>query len=70
VGAGIEYAFSGPWSAKLEYDYVGLGTRNLTFVSVAPPFKFTEDVRQNLQEVKFGINYRFGGFGGPLVTKY
>jgi outer membrane immunogenic protein len=70
VGVGAEYAFMGPWSAKLEYDYIGLGTRNLTFVDAPPSTgRFTEDVRQNLQLVKFGVNYRFG-LGGPLFSKY
>jgi outer membrane immunogenic protein len=32
AGFGIEYAFLNNWSAKLEYDYMDFGTKNLTFV--------------------------------------
>jgi outer membrane immunogenic protein len=63
LGAGVEYSFTGPWSGKLQYDYIGLGTRNVKFTS-APGF--TEDIRDNLQVVKVGINYRFG-WGGPVA---
>ena len=70
VGAGIEWAFAPNWSAKLEYNYLGLDDR--TFVvpagTVPPLFlageTFTQSNR-NIQMVKVGINYRFnwGGSG-------
>ena len=31
VGAGIEHALDAHWSAKIEYDYLDLGTKNYTF---------------------------------------
>jgi outer membrane immunogenic protein len=69
VGIGAEYAFAGPWSAKLEYDYVGLGTQNVgKFIATPSGAPFTEDIRQNMQLVKFGVNYRFGS--GPIATRY
>jgi outer membrane immunogenic protein len=30
AGAGIEWAFANNWTAKLEYDYVGLGDTSIT----------------------------------------
>ncbi|MGP0090555.1 MAG: outer membrane protein [Xanthobacteraceae bacterium] len=67
LGAGLEYSFKGPWSGKVEYDYLGLGTRNVKFTN-APGF-FTEDVRDNAQVVKLGINYRFG-WGAPAAPNH
>jgi outer membrane immunogenic protein len=58
----LEYAFASAWSVKLEYDYIGFGTRNVgTFVATPSGTPFTEEIRLNLQIVKGGINYRFGG---------
>ena len=59
VGVGYEYAFAGNWSAKVEFDYLGLGTERITLASVGGvPRAF--DVEQDIMLVKVGINYRFG----------
>jgi outer membrane immunogenic protein len=59
LGAGLEWAMFGNWSVKLEYDYLDLGSRTLTLTdSVLPAVSPSISVRIN--EVKFGINYRFG----------
>ena len=34
-GTGVEHAFFGNWSAKVEYDYLDLGTRSLHFPGLA-----------------------------------
>ena len=62
VGAGLEYAFLGNWSARLEYDYMDIGTERLRFSSAALPVlvNFPLDVEQRLHAVKFALNYRFG----------
>jgi outer membrane immunogenic protein len=49
VGGGVEFAFAGPWSAKLEYLYVDLGNTNVGAENV--------DFRTNI--VRAGINYKF-----------
>ena len=36
AGAGLEYAFLGPWSAKIEYLYADLGSATAVLPSVAP----------------------------------
>ncbi len=53
VGAGVEYAFAGPWSAKLEYLYIDSGTQSATVLGV------TENVRIKNNVVRAGLNYRF-----------
>ena len=32
AGVGVEWALWDDWSVKLEYDYYGFGTRNVTFI--------------------------------------
>lgn len=55
VGGGIEYAFLGPWSAKLEYLYSDLGTASCSAATcgVDTNVDFTASM------VRAGINYRF-----------
>jgi outer membrane immunogenic protein len=67
IGAGVEGAIGGNWTAKLEYLYVDLGTVNNTFAGVAPfaPLATSSHVTDNI--VRAGINYRFAG---PVVAKY
>jgi outer membrane immunogenic protein len=60
VGAGIEWAFARNWSARLEYDYYGLGTRTIL---IDPANLGHVDVKQNAQTVKLGVNFHV--WGGP-----
>ena len=55
LGAGVEYAFMGPWSAKLEYMYVDLGTSTCS----ASTCGVATDVTFKANIVKLGVNYRF-----------
>jgi outer membrane immunogenic protein len=63
-GVGIEWAFSGNWSARFEYDFVGL---NQTFTLPTPAGglptsdQFTGNTR-SIQLVNAGLNYKFGGW--------
>jgi outer membrane immunogenic protein len=67
VGGGSEWVLSGPWTAKLEYLFVDLGTIGNTFTAggVVPTVVETSHVRDNI--VRIGLNYRFGG---PVVARY
>ncbi len=53
VGGGIEYAFWGNASVKLEYLHLDTGTITTTF----PPLSLTSRIQDNV--VRGGINYRF-----------
>jgi outer membrane immunogenic protein len=61
VGGGIEHAFAPNWSAKIEYNYVNLGTTsgNFNFTGAAASLTFQQNVEHKLQIVKVGANYRF-----------
>jgi outer membrane immunogenic protein len=69
AGFGIEYAFLNNWSAKLEYDYMDFGSRNLTFngtpclLSTAAICVNNTSVRETVSVVRAGVNYRFN-WGG------
>jgi outer membrane immunogenic protein len=65
VGAGFEYAFAPHWSAKIEYNYVDLGTTTEKFNIFAAgigggSITAMEDIHHTLQIVKVGASYRFG----------
>lgn len=56
VGGGVEFAIAGPWTAKVEYLYVDLGSANCGFSCGA----FTPDnVDLKTNIVRGAINYKF-----------
>lgn len=59
VGAGLEYALDDNWSAKIEYDYLGFGAQNMNFTT--PLESVSSNASLNAQELKAGLNFRFGG---------
>jgi outer membrane immunogenic protein len=62
AGVGLEYAFLGNWTTKIEYLHVDLGSANCS-AACAPPLsaKFTAEV------VRLGLNYKFAG---PIFSRY
>lgn len=64
IGGGFEYSFLRNWSLFVEYNFIDLGSRHITvnYVTnnpgIANPYGY--DVKQNLQTVLVGVNYRFG----------
>jgi outer membrane immunogenic protein len=63
VGGGVEVAVGGNWSVKAEYNYMDFGKERVTL----GPLIF--DIDQQIQVVKFGVNYRFGA-AAPVVARY
>jgi outer membrane immunogenic protein len=61
AGGGLEWGFAPNWSALVEYDHYGFGTKNLTFFDTVHGFTFVFGVKQDIDVVKLGINYRFSG---------
>jgi outer membrane immunogenic protein len=60
AGVGLEYGITRNWSAKIEYDYLSFGAQPLSLSTVTPT-TFASSAGLNIQEVKAGINFRFGG---------
>jgi high affinity Mn2+ porin len=57
AGAGFEFAVSGNWSAKVEYDYIDLSRRNYDLSEFGLP---NVGVDPKIQLIQLGLNYRFG----------
>lgn len=60
AGGGVEWAFTNNWTARVEYDFVGLNNQSLT---VPAGFPAAGDVitthNRNVQMVTVGVNYLF-----------
>lgn len=67
IGGGLEYAINRNFSVKAEYNFMDFGSGRTTIVGA--PTIFVEPKRE-IQVVKFGFNYRFGGSAAPVVAKY
>jgi opacity protein-like surface antigen len=79
VGAGLEYALVGNWSARLEYDFLSFGDHDLATPQASPiampdfpgilgssaPDGRRASVDQDVHAIKLGLNYRFGSGAGP-----
>ena len=67
VGLGVEWAFAGNWSARAEYDYIGLQNRSVTIAGTSGPgaAAFNGDTininNRNISMLTAGLNYKFGG---------
>lgn len=68
VGAGGKWAFMDNWFVNVEYDYMDFGTHSASLpgtvtgasVTAAQAAQtFTPSYRQNISEVKAGLNYKF-----------
>jgi outer membrane immunogenic protein len=67
-GVGLEYGLTQDWSAKVEYDFLGFGTSNVNMpgtlcqqgtLTCAQVPRQTMAIHQDLQLLKFGVNYHF-----------
>jgi outer membrane immunogenic protein len=61
VGVGLSWMFARNWDLWVEYDYMGLGTKNVTFIGegINSGILLGVDVKQNVSKVLVGIDYRF-----------
>ena len=67
VGVGVEYAFTDNWSAKIEYNYMDLGSDALRFADTSGTVFMDTNIRERVNVVKVGVNYRFGV--SPILIK-
>jgi len=67
VGLGVEYAFTDNWTAKLEYNYMDLGNYALNFNEATTSVYLNSNVRERVNLVKVGVNYRIGV--NPILIK-
>ena len=65
VGGGLEYAFAGNWTAKVEYLYVDLGKFDCGPTCFAGAAVNNVSFKENV--VRLGLNYKFSG---PVFSRY
>jgi len=84
VGAGVEYALTGNWSARLEYDFLGFGGHDIPTPNAVPfempgllgiagssaPDGRSASVSQGVHVAKLGVNYRFGDNPTPGSSEW
>jgi outer membrane immunogenic protein len=67
IGAGGAYSMNPHWSVFVEYNYIDIGSHNITVqytcggapCAPAPWFPYTFKDTQNLQTISLGVNYKF-----------
>ena len=69
AGAGIEFAIAGPWSGRIDYQYVDLASHGFLNETIAPPLT---SVDPHLHMIKAGLNFRpfaTASTDGPVFAK-
>ncbi len=69
LGVGLEYGFTPNWSIGVEYNHLFMGDRDITFNRVNAGTR-TVHIEQDVDIGLIRLNYRFGGWGGPMVARY
>jgi outer membrane immunogenic protein len=65
AGVGVEWAFAGNWSARAEYDFIGLQNQSVTVAGGGPFAGDTININnRNISMFTAGLNYKFGGWWG------
>lgn len=59
-GAGIEYALTNHWTTTVGYNYIYLPSISMTYPEIALLNQQSYSVRQHLNVVKVGVDYKFG----------
>jgi outer membrane immunogenic protein len=63
LGGGVEYAFNANWTFKGEYQYINLGSTNISAVEhrLGNPTSYTVNtkLRSDFHTVRLGVNYKF-----------
>jgi len=70
IGVGVEWVlpFAPSWTAFAEYDHYDFGSKRALFTDTASSSTHLFfDVKQTIETVRVGVNYRFGGI--PLLGK-
>ncbi|MDC7788869.1 outer membrane beta-barrel protein [Rhodoplanes sp. TEM] len=73
LGLGLEYALTGNWTVKAEYNYLNFGadTLDITYCDsgvCAGGYRSTLDATQHIG--KIGVNYKFDWGAAPVLAKY
>ena len=67
AGAGVEYAFTPNWTARVEYRYTDYGSRRF---NLAPAAGTDASFRNNNHTVRLGVSYLFSTGPSAVVARY
>jgi outer membrane immunogenic protein len=67
IGVGLERAFWDRFSAKVEYNFIDLGSKDVRLNSLEDSVVF--NFAEQIHIVKVGVNYHFGA-PAPVIAKY
>ena len=70
AGVGVEWAFTQNWSAMVEYDHYGFGSKTVAMSVTNNDFAVTPanlTVKHDIDTIKLGINYRFWS---PVAARF
>jgi len=71
IAGGAEWMFLPNWSFFLEYDFMDFGTRTIPFaLADHGGLSETWDIKQNVQVLLAGVNFRFNWGKTPIVARY
>jgi outer membrane immunogenic protein len=70
VGVGFEYGITPNLSLGFEYDHMFMGTRDVNFFLFDGTPDFNERIHQGVDVFLARLNFKFGGYGGPVVARY
>lgn len=73
AGAGVETMFSGHWLLRAEwlhYNFNGATVAVACAQIGCPGTGFINYGKTDVDTVRVGVSYLFGGFGGPVLAKY
>ena len=68
LGAGVEYAFTPNWTARLEYRYSDYGRLSNASAVAFPGFTYTHNPRSHA--VRVGVSYLFSTGPSAVVARY
>ena len=69
IGGGVEYRFMAQWSVFAEYDLLRFEDKSVLFDDGLGNF-FTEEIQEDVQIVKAGVNYQFNPFAASSASAY
>jgi outer membrane immunogenic protein len=68
LGAGVEYAFTPNWTARVEYRYSDFGRSNYASAVAFPGFSYQQ--RPQEHAVRVGVSYLFSTGPSAVVARY
>ena len=70
LGGGLEYMLERNWSIYAEFNYMDFGRNIESLVYSSAPYGYNPEIKQSVQAIQVGLNYRFNIANTSVVSKY